>query len=99
MLTNLVFNAADALPKGGRIVIRTWNDGKALFPQVEDSGQGMTPEVRERCLEPFFTTKGKYGSGLGLAMVHGIVQKHRGSSDIRSEPGCGSIFTFCFPLS
>jgi signal transduction histidine kinase len=58
----------------------------------------MTEEVRKSCLEPFFTTKGERGTGMGLAMVYGIVQRHRGEIDIQSEPGKGTTFTLRLPV-
>ena len=81
-LTNLVFNAVDAMPDGGTITLRTRRDGNQVVLEVSDTGTGMTEEVRQRCLDPFFTTKGAHTSsrtGMGLAMVYGIVQRHEGS--------------------
>jgi signal transduction histidine kinase len=97
MLTNLIFNAADAMPGGGVITLRTSraNDEEVAL-EVEDTGSGMTAEVRGRCLDPFFTTKGDEGTGLGLAMVLGIVQRHKARMDIASQPGEGT--TFCITL-
>ncbi|MGO9528596.1 MAG: response regulator [Verrucomicrobiia bacterium] len=98
VLTNLIFNAVDAMPRGGIIVIRTRCDGGQVTLEVSDTGTGMTDEVRKRCLEPFFTTKGNHGSGLGLAMVYGSVQRHQGTIDINSEVGKGSTFIIRIPL-
>ncbi len=104
MLTNLIFNAVDALPEGGRITLRTsledpaeGGDG-ALLLEVADTGIGMNEETRCRCLEPFFTTKGTRGTGLGLAMVYGTVQRHGGSIDLQSTPGAGTRFVLRLPL-
>jgi len=92
VLTNLIFNAVDAMPKGGTITIRTRREGEQVVLEVSDTGTGMTEEVRRRCLEPFFSTKGERGTGLGLAIVYGILQRHGGSVDIESEVGKGTTF-------
>lgn len=97
MLTNLVFNAVDAMPQGGTITLRTRPSGVRVEFSVTDTGIGMNEEVRRRCLEPFFTTKGDRGSGLGLSMVYGIVERHEGTVAIESMPGQGTTFTFTFP--
>ena len=89
-LTNLIFNAVDAMPMGGTITIRAYAEGDMVRLEVEDTGTGMTEDVRARCTEPFFSTKGPHGSGLGLAMVAAIVDRHRGSCAIESEPGRGT---------
>lgn len=95
-LTNLIFNAIDAMPKGGSIAIATSRDGDGVVLAVRDTGAGMTEEVRRRCLEPFFTTKGQAGTGMGLAMVYGIVHRHDGSIGIDSEPGKGTTIRLRF---
>ncbi len=97
MLTNLVFNAVDALPTGGTIWLRTRREDEAAVLEVADSGIGMTDEVRERCLEPFFSTKGTKGTGLGLSLVYGIVERHGGTLDIVSAPGEGTTFRIRLP--
>jgi len=97
-LTNLVFNAADAMPDGGVITLRSCNAGGRVVIEVSDTGTGMTDAVRRQCLEPFFSTKGEAGTGLGLAMVHGIVKRHDGTLDIRSEVGQGTVFRITLPV-
>lgn len=99
VLTNLIFNAVDAMPNGGTIKLRSIVESNLVRVDVADSGIGMSEEVRERCLEPFFTTKGKKGTGLGLAMVFGIVQRHNGSVEIESTPGVGTAFVLRFPTA
>jgi signal transduction histidine kinase len=95
-LTNLIFNAVDALPEGGRIRILTRNAESAVELEVIDSGVGMDEATRRRCLEPFFTTKGDRGSGLGLAMVYGMAKRHSAGLDIASTPGKGTTFRLTF---
>jgi PAS domain S-box-containing protein len=100
ILMNLCVNAMDAMPKGGRLCLRTRVPSPGLAELVvEDSGEGMTPEVRQRALEPFFTTKaaGK-GTGLGLSIVFGTVKAHGGTLDILSEPGKGTQIRIQFPV-
>ncbi len=112
MLMNLIINARDAMPDGGRLTIRVEGAGNgpcqgrtagAAAPQavrlsVGDTGVGMTKEVQARAFEPFFTTKGAdAGSGLGLSTVFGIVQRMQGEIQVRSEPGRGTTFVFEFP--
>ena len=107
-LTNLVFNALDAMPQGGSIPLRTRTaelptDGSApvaarLLIEIADTGTGMDEETRKRCLEPFFSTKGKRGTGLGLAMVYGTIQRHNGTIEIDSEPGRGTTMRLILPV-
>ena len=96
MLTNLVFNAVDAMPEGGTLRLQTSLDDGELCLRVSDTGTGMDEETRRRCLEPFFTTKGERGTGLGLSAVYGIIQRHGGMMEIESERGKGT--TFCIRL-
>jgi len=99
VLTNLIFNAADAMPQGGRITIETALESGQAVLRVRDTGTGMTEEVRQRCLEPFFSTKGERGTGLGLSMVYGIIERHRGHLEIESEPGKGTSFIIRLPCA
>jgi len=113
IVLNLCVNARDAMPAGGAIVLSTRvHPGSALRHlgadaardyaclAVADTGTGMTPEVRQRIFEPFFTTKGgNHGTGLGLAVVYGIVVAHHGCIDVESTPGAGSTFRVYLPLA
>ncbi|WP_049975526.1 response regulator [Chthoniobacter flavus] len=98
-LMNLVFNAVDAMPKGGTITLRTVPLEDAIRIEVADTGTGMTEEVRQRCLEPFFSTKGDDGTGLGLAMSFGIVRRHEGTMDIETVLGEGTTFVITLPCN
>ena len=97
MLINLMLNAVDALPNGGTITINTMKDNHMVVVEVCDTGVGMTEEVRQRCLEPFFTTKGDAGTGLGLSMVYGFVKRRNGSIKIDSATGKGTKVSLIIP--
>jgi len=99
VLTNLIFNAVDAIPGDGLITLRTRQQASEVVVEVMDTGAGMSAEVRQRCLEPFFTTKGDQGTGLGLAMVFGIIKRHQGTLEIESEAGKGTTVRIRFPAS
>ena len=96
-LLNLVQNAIDAMPKGGTLTLRTAVEGNEVCIAVRDTGVGMTEEVRERAFDPFFSTKGAGGTGLGLAEVYGIARRHRGSAAITSVPERGTEVLLRFP--
>jgi signal transduction histidine kinase len=93
---NLIFNAVDAMPLGGAITLRSRTDGGDVVLEVTDSGTGMTEKVRQRCFEPFFSTKGDAGTGLGLATVFGIVKRHDAVIEVESAIGQGTTFRLRF---
>lgn len=98
-LTNLIFNAVDAMPEGGLIEISTDSRDGWAFLTVRDTGAGMPQHVRERIFEPFFTTKGVRGTGLGLSTVYGIVRRHGGDVAVDSEEGQGTSFVMTLPVA
>ncbi|MFA8330124.1 histidine kinase [Burkholderia ubonensis] len=96
---NLLVNAAQAIPGRGVITIRTTSDGDHVTIAISDTGNGMPPDVMRRIFDPFFTTKPVgQGTGLGLSVSHGIVERHRGVIDVTSEPGRGSTFSIRLPI-
>ena len=98
VLTNLIFNALDAMPQGGRLTLKTRMEAGQVILDVSDTGSGMTEEVRRRCFEPFFSTKGARGTGLGLSMVYGIINRHEGTIELTSAPGQGTTFSIRLPV-
>ena len=97
-LVNLIVNAIDALTSGGTITLRTGKTDRDVWAQVSDDGPGMPPEIERRVFEPYFTTKGDEGTGLGLAMVYACMERHGGSVKLETAPGQGTTFTLSFPL-
>jgi len=100
VLTNLVVNAIQAMPGGGKLSVETRMDPEAVTLRIEDTGEGMSPEVKKQIFLPFFTTKeADHGTGLGLAVVHGIVTAHRGTIQVDSRVGRGTRFEIRLPLA
>ncbi len=96
---NLLINGLDAMPGGGQFVFRVSSDAESVIVAAEDTGCGMSDETRRRVLEPFFTTKGARGTGLGLAVSWGIVKRHGGTIEIERTLGMGSVFMIRLPIS
>lgn len=99
VLVNMVFNAVDAMPAGGRLRLSAEERHGLLEISVSDTGIGMSQEVRSRIFDPFFTTKGNAGMGLGLAVSYGIVQRHQGTIEVESEVGQGTSFRIKLPIA
>jgi PAS domain S-box-containing protein len=97
---NLVQNALDAMAaQGGTLGLRTKVVGDTAVLEVSDTGIGMSPDVRERAFDPFFSTRGRGSAGLGLAEVYGIAKRHNGRAEIETAPGAGTTVRLVFPLA
>jgi signal transduction histidine kinase/CheY-like chemotaxis protein len=99
VLVNMVFNAIDAMPEGGKLSLTTRVAGDSVIIKVVDTGVGMYPEVRSKIFDPFFTTKGKAGLGLGLAVSFGIIRRHGGNIEVESQYGKGTEFCITLPVA
>jgi signal transduction histidine kinase len=97
VLVNLILNAVDAMPRGGRLVLRTRQGEGAVYVEVSDSGIGMTEEVKRRIFDPFFTTKGEKGFGLGLSVSYVLIKGHNGDIEVQSNLGSGTTFSIKLP--
>jgi PAS domain S-box-containing protein len=98
VITNMIFNAVEAMPKGGRIEIRTERRKDRVAAAISDNGTGMAEEVRRKVFEPFFTTKPFTNTGLGLSMAYGIVRRLGGDIEVESQPGKGTTFRILLPV-
>jgi two-component system, cell cycle sensor histidine kinase and response regulator CckA len=97
VLVNLILNAVQAMPGGGLVSFRCWCSENRVCLSIHDTGVGMSPAVRQRIFEPLYTTKGDGGTGMGLAVVAGVVREHDGSIRVQSSLGTGTGFTLEFP--
>ena len=97
VVMNLLFNAIDAMQQSGTIRVTTWAVDDWVHCSVTDTGVGMTDEVRSRAIEPFFTTKGPRGTGLGLSVSHSVMQRHGGELSLRPNEGGGTVVTLRLP--
>ena len=99
VLTNILFNALDAMPEGGKLIISTQPQSEDWVEvRIKDTGIGLTEEVKRRVFDPFFTTKGVTNSGLGMSVSYGIIKRHGGEILIESEPGKGTTFILHLPM-
>jgi len=99
VVMNLLVNAAQAIDERGIITVRSGHDADWAWIEVADTGRGMSPEVKKRIFDPFYTTKpAGQGTGLGLSISYDIVSKHGGHIDVTSEPGRGTTFRLWLPL-
>jgi two-component system NtrC family sensor kinase len=97
--TNLILNAIQAMPQGGKLALRTSIDNGQPKLEVQDTGCGISPENMHKLFTPFFTTKGEIkGVGLGLAVAYGIIERHQGRIEVQSKEGEGTTFTIYLPL-
>jgi len=99
VLVNLIKNALEAMPAGGVVMIATENRNGRLYLSVSDTGDGVSEENLRRIFQPFFTTKGKRSSGLGLSSSYGIIKRHRGELTVRNRRNQGAVFTIMLPLA
>ncbi len=97
VLFNLVLNSIGAMPKGGEITIKTWCNESAIFFSLNDTGTGISNETISKIFQPFYTTKHN-GTGLGLSVVHGIIQSHRGTIEVSSKVNQGTRFQISLPI-
>ncbi len=98
VITNMIFNAIEAMPEGGKIEIRTFQQHQKVHIQISDTGIGMEEEVKKKLFEPFFTTKPFTNSGLGLSMSYGIIKRFGGDIEVESKVGWGTTFTISLPI-
>jgi PAS domain S-box-containing protein len=95
---NIILNAVDAMPQGGSILVKTWQEGASVYISITDTGTGMDEETKRRVFEPFFTTK-EEGTGLGMSLAYQIINRHGGTIEVESEIGVGTTFIIKLPIA
>src|SRR5207253_9288833 len=98
VMTNLILNAVDAMPRGGTLTLATAKRNDKLEIRITDTGVGIPEAVRSKIFDPFFTTKGPTGTGLGLSMTYGILSRHGATIAVDSQEGQGTVFSMLFPV-
>jgi PAS domain S-box-containing protein len=99
LFINFILNAVDAISNEGTITVGTHQEGERVVVAIADSGRGMSQEVQQRLFDPFFSTKGSGGTGLGMSIAYGTIQRHGGQIQVTSSEGAGTTFSISFPFS
>jgi signal transduction histidine kinase len=99
VLLNIILNSIDAMPEGGRITFKTGHEDSYVSIEASDEGIGMPEHIRQRVFDPFFTTKGVQRSGLGLSISYGIIHRHHGEIEVKSQEGMGTTFLIKLPIA
>ncbi len=99
VILNIINNSLDAMPEGGHLSFRTWNEDDNIFLSISDTGEGMYDDIRKNILDPFLTNKMPKGTGLGMSISYGIIKRHGGEIDVVSEVGRGTTITIRLPIS
>ena len=99
MFFNLVGNATDIMPRGGKVFLRFAAGENEITTEIEDTGSGIAPEIADKLFQPFATHGKAKGTGLGLSICKKIVEDHGGKISVRGEPGRGAIFAFTLPVA
>ncbi|MCK4242928.1 MAG: response regulator, partial [Dehalococcoidia bacterium] len=97
-LINIIFNAVDSMPQGGKLTVKAWQEDNQVVLSVSDTGVGIPDEIKSKIFDPFFSTKGPDGMGLGLSITYGIITRQGGNIDVESTLGQGSTFYVRLPL-
>ena len=95
---NIINNALDAMPEGGRISFSTWSDERRVFASISDTGEGMTEETKRKIFDPFFTTRRPQRTGLGMGITHSIITRHGGKIEVENEKEKGTMLTLSIPI-